>query len=273
MAFDKVIDSTRLDADIGMIADAIRLKTGEDTPLAFPDAMVQAISEIITCAVIDYFQYATHCNELFSLAQIPDSITLVLPNAINLKNMFNEAIGGNIIDLTLNNSVSDLSYFMNHQNNDRLSTVTKLILRGDLSDVTTYQRFARYCSSLIEVDADIDFSSVTNSSYIGYMFYTASTTPLKVRFVPNTLSLNVSTQVINSRVLDDNSLVSFCNCLTARNGTVALSSENKRRCASLPGTVSQCTDDTGTYDFFTADASGNVTLENFVTQTKGWTIA
>ena len=44
-------------------------------------------------------------------------------------------------------------------------------------------------------------------------------------------------------------------------------------CTAILGVISQVTEGDVTYDFFTAAASGTVTLENFITQTKEWTIA
>ena len=39
------------------------------------------------------------------------------------------------------------------------------------------------------------------------------------------------------------------------------------------GTVSQVVDGEDTYDFFTADPDGATTLTQFITTTKGWTLA
>ena len=46
MAFDKVIDSAVLDADLTAVADAIRSKGGTSEPLAFPDGFVNAVEGI-----------------------------------------------------------------------------------------------------------------------------------------------------------------------------------------------------------------------------------
>lgn len=46
MAFDKVIDSAVLDANLIAVADAIRDKTGEADSLSFPAGMVDAIARI-----------------------------------------------------------------------------------------------------------------------------------------------------------------------------------------------------------------------------------
>lgn len=46
MAYDKVIDSAKLDADLTTVADAIRSKGGTSEALAFPSGFVSAIESI-----------------------------------------------------------------------------------------------------------------------------------------------------------------------------------------------------------------------------------
>lgn len=48
MAYDKVVDSTELDAGLSAVADAIREKSGESERLVFPGGFVSAIMEIST---------------------------------------------------------------------------------------------------------------------------------------------------------------------------------------------------------------------------------
>lgn len=75
-------------------------------------------------------------------------------------------------------------------------------------------------------------------------------------------------------LLTDASLCQIANALCATHtSTLTLHATPKARCSTLMGTVSQVTDDTGTYDFFTQDESGTVTLADYITNTKGWTLA
>ena len=75
--------------------------------------------------------------------------------------------------------------------------------------------------------------------------------------------------------LDNDSLVSLANGLSDTVAlNVTLTSANKTTAQSITGTISQVTDaDSNTYDFFTADENGTVTLMDFITNTKGWTVA
>ena len=48
MAYDKAVDSAQLDADLTLVADAIRTKGGTDAQLAFPAGFVSAVQAIDT---------------------------------------------------------------------------------------------------------------------------------------------------------------------------------------------------------------------------------
>lgn len=92
-----------------------------------------------------------------------------------------------------------------------------------------------------------------------------------IRFVSNTASRRLL--LSNPTNLTDDSVISIANAMQAGSSTVQLHANVKARLSTIMGTVSQVTDDTGTYDFFTASASGDTSLEDFITLTKGWTIA
>ena len=79
----------------------------------------------------------------------------------------------------------------------------------------------------------------------------------------------------NSSLLSDDSLISLANGLTyaSATSTLTLHATSKAKLQNIMGTVSQVTRGNETYDKFTASASGTVTLEDFITTTKGWTIA
>ena len=48
MAYDKAVDSAQLDADLTLVADAIRTKGGTDAQLAFPSGFVSAVQAFET---------------------------------------------------------------------------------------------------------------------------------------------------------------------------------------------------------------------------------
>lgn len=78
----------------------------------------------------------------------------------------------------------------------------------------------------------------------------------------------VSFSIRGMSSLSDLSLVNIANEMLsteATSATVTLHANPKARLTAILGTVAD--------GIFTADESGTVTLENFITQTKGWTIA
>lgn len=86
-----------------------------------------------------------------------------------------------------------------------------------------------------------------------------------VSFVASSIKLSID--FIGASNLTDDSVVSIANGLdaTVSAQTLSLNSTVKARCQTLMGTVSD--------GVFTADASGTVTLADFITTTKGWTLA
>ena len=92
-----------------------------------------------------------------------------------------------------------------------------------------------------------------------------------VGFVPGSMTLTTTNWTLQwCSALSDESLVSIANALKdTYSGTLTLHSTPKARLSTIMGTVA--TDDG--LSIFTKDVSGTVTLENFLTVTKGATIA
>lgn len=127
----------------------------------------------------------------------------------------------------------------------------------------------------------LDFRLCGNANYkVGSTFAQCKNLE-NVTLVPNTLGqLDLKGQSYNwlefqhSPKLTTASLVSIANGLCALNTSrVVLHATSKTNCNGIMGRVEQRTDDTGTYDFFVQDDSGTMTLTNFITSVKGWTIA
>ncbi len=80
MAYDKVVDSAQLDADLTAVADAIREKGDTDARLAFPAGFVTAVGAIISggtslSAVDVYIADFTDSAELSVSAGVVDKYT------------------------------------------------------------------------------------------------------------------------------------------------------------------------------------------------------
>lgn len=65
MAYDKVVDSAKLDGKLTAIADAIRGKTGKSDPLTL-DGMAQGVAEVFENGATSLIENMTSANHLFS---------------------------------------------------------------------------------------------------------------------------------------------------------------------------------------------------------------
>lgn len=142
-----------------------------------------------------------------------------------------------------------------------LSLRKLLIPNWDVSTVTICKNCFAGCSSLIDLDiSGWNLSAVTNATD---MFN--QTSKLKnVTCVGTTLpSQNLA--FLQSSLLTDASLVNIANALPVGAFTLSLHATPKGRLTSIMGTV--------TDGVFTEGASGTVTLMDFITNTKEWTVA
>ncbi len=157
------------------------------------------------------------------------------------------------------------------------SSRKKIILHGSTKNVTNFAyAFRAGGRNFTAIEGDpIDFTSNTGNLYGSNSPFYECYGLTYCRFVPNTLAdaIPEAKISISSTIFDKDTMISFANCLIMGTGTVTLSSAQKTICNGTMGTVSQVTEGGVTYDFFTEDESGTTTLMNFITQTKGWTVA
>ena len=65
MAYDKVVDSAKLDADLTIVADAIREKTGGTDALEWPVDIVAGVDEVYEAGKTTILRSMTSLNYLF----------------------------------------------------------------------------------------------------------------------------------------------------------------------------------------------------------------
>lgn len=74
-------------------------------------------------------------------------------------------------------------------------------------------------------------------------------------------------------LLDDSTCISVANALNAGSpNTVTFNATPKARLATIMGRVESVTSGEETYDRFVQDDAGSVSLQDFITTTKGWTL-
>lgn len=148
------------------------------------------------------------------------------------------------------------------------STLKRIEIIGDLSHVTSYANMAQNNAALVEIKATLDFTSVSTAN--SSSFSGSNTRPLSaltyVRYAENTLKVN---HAVYCPALSNESLVSIANGLIAGAHVLTLMDTAKERISSIMGTINN----SSSYDIFTEDSSGDVSLLSFITDTKGWTIA
>ena len=144
------------------------------------------------------------------------------------------------------------------------STIKKIVLNVDLSGCTSWDRFlyGTAQSQGIEITGTpVDFSAMTRWSDVIRL------KGLKeIRFAPNTLSVSPTITDTYNNMFSDETWVSFANCFNdSINGTVTVGSN----------AISTITNITGNNDnsTFVADPNGAMTLADFITTVKGWTLA
>jgi hypothetical protein len=92
----------------------------------------------------------------------------------------------------------------------------------------------------------------------------------KIIFKENTIKFNISFS--SSPLLEDDTIISIANGLneSVTSQTLTLHATSKAKCSTIMGTV-----DSTTYDYkvFVPSESGTISLEEFITIEKGWTLA
>lgn len=223
MAFDKIVDSTQLDAAMTYTANRIRNKTGGtnqiswDSTKGFGDA-VDAISGGGSSGVDENLKYATKVS--FAGATLPDTFEVTLPDAqTDFSSIFDFAY---VKHITIHSSSkpTTLNSMFRRANNGGLYTVT---LDFNTSKVSNYQNcFAQGIGSqginFTEINGVLDFSSVTTTTNSNAFSSTKNLT--KVTFAPNTLGVSFNASAIPN--INDTSLLSLLNCFKDRTGEDAL---------------------------------------------------
>ena len=182
------------------------------------------------------FLYHSYINSDNPYAAIDVEIHFGQTTPFSLRSMFNQAYGVRSIKLT-----------------------------GNLQYCTSYCYMLDYAYYFKNIDMVFDFTSCTGSQ--SGLISTGGNNPYvtSLRFVPNTASVPIN--IKGFKMLDDASLISVANCLVANvsDKSLTLNDTPKANCATIMGT-----NDNGT---FVADAQGSLSLSDFITNIKGWTLA
>ena len=161
-----------------------------------------------------------------------------------------------------NNGAVNIS-MLNNRGLTSISFTDTVKLKGAL------QSFGSYTYDLETIDGDLDFSAVDSWTYSNWFI---GSKIAHIRLIKNSAATIGTMDFSQCNYLDETSLISIANGLADTTGAhyLKLHSTRKTMLGQITGIVSE--DQTGTYHIFTQDSNGPTTLQDFITNTKGWTI-
>ena len=272
MAYDLVVDSSYLNNGLKAIADGIRQGSGVSGELTFPDGMAEAAAQK-SSGMPEIFERLEGLSSGFNgVTSLPDTLALDLSFIKSGKCVLYQTFRGctslKNVTLTIPDG-AELSLGLCFYLCSNLQTVT---LQGQFVHATkaaysgaseALGAFAG-CSKLEEISSSKPFGVKYISNQTVYYNPFHNCAALKeVRFERQVAATDWVFKW--SPVLSDATLISVANALAVGSYTLTLHATASARCAEITGTVSD--------GVFTADSGGTTTLTEFITTTKGWSLA
>lgn len=268
-----LVDKTLLDNGLKEVANAIRQSGGTTAKLSFPTGMAAAVKGVKAApwwvnkmANAPYLFYGVtlpeRCEFDFSFLPVSES------TQVNMTNLFNRAKGVKEITVTFppSKKICIGQMFI------EVRTVEKVVFKGDFdlaqnthSGIIGGLGTFAMCLNLKTIESTATFGGkefLRKEATTYNAFYNCAKL-VDVRFTPNSAQQDWVFKW--SPNLSDATLVSAANALTVGSYTLTLHATASARCAEITGTVSD--------GVFTADSGGTTTLTEFITTTKGWSLA
>lgn len=222
-------------------------------------------------------RYMVQANNIFYYGQdtsvpkptVPEKIFLDLPSCRSIQGMFSQYIQTDAYSLPITEVTIKLYNPVMVQNFARRNNkLKKIIFPNGITITSTYYDFIN--PSVVEsIIGAIDFYNPLSYSTIANAFNGSS---LKdIEFVPNCIMLDMSFDT--TTVLTDESIVFIANGLneSVTGKTLTMASAVKTRMQNMNG--NSAIPSGKSYHVFTPDANGSITLADFVTNVKGWSLA
>ena len=276
MAFDKVIDSTQLDAAMTYTANRIRNKTGGtdqitwDSAKGFGDA-VDAISSgggnpFEAFESLQSFELSNNSTITEFVANIPNVTKLRYSFAVARANPLTR------IELTVSDKLTDVSFMLGNMASYGLN---EIVFKGDFSKVksvaSAFSCGGTGINHALKKIVGLDFTSVTNASNV--FASQSGLTDIEIKADTVNVSLNLS----NQPALNIASCVNVLNALKDRTGQDALTLKlNAALKTADTGMIYanyvKLDANTNLYVLCESTDAGAVTIEAAITA-KNWTIA
>lgn len=276
MAFDKVIDSTQLDAAMTYTANRIRNKTGDtnqimwDSAKGFGDA-VDAISSgggnpFEVFESLQSFELSNKSTITEFVANIPNVTKLRYSFAVSFANPLKR------IELTVSNKLTDVSFMLSNMGSYHLN---EIVFKGDFSKVknvtTAFSCGGTGINDALKKIVGLDFTSVTNASNV----FGSQRGLTDIEIKANTV--NVSLDLSYQPHLNITSCVNILNALKDRTGQDALTLKlnaglKTADTGRIYANYVKLDVDTNLYVLCESTDAGAVTIAAAITA-KNWTIA
>lgn len=268
-----LVSKTLLDNGLKEVADAIRQSGGTTAKLSFPAGMAAAVKGVK--AAPWWFDKMVNAPGLFQEVTLPEkcefdfSFLPVSEDAqVDMSRLFRGIKSTKEITVTFPSSKKICIGYIFYG----ATTIEKVVFKGEF-DFTQNPSggilggLAAFslCPNLKTIESTATFGGkefLRKEATAYNPFYNCAKL-VDVRFTPNSAQQDWVFKW--SPALSDETLVSAANALTVGSYTLTLHATASARCAEITGTVSD--------GAFTASSSGTTTLVDFITTTKGWSLA
>ena len=276
MAYDKVVDSTQLDAAMTYTANRIRNKTGDTDQIAWDSAKgfgdaVDAISSgggnpFEAFESLESFKLSYNSTITEFVANIPNVTSLYRSFAVTRTNPLTR------IELTVSDKLTNISSMFN---NAGLMSLTEIVFKGNFSKVknvaNAFSCAGTGISDALKKIVGLDFTSVTNASNV----FAAQRGLTDIEIKADTV--NVSLDLSYQPHLNIASCINVLNALKDRTGqdalTLTLNAALKTAdTGMIYANYVKLDADTNLYVSCESTDAGAVTIAAAITA-KNWTIA
>lgn len=201
MADYKVVDADQLDADLKVVADAIRRKGGTTEDLEFPYEMESAVDAIQSGGGTNWLDYTLSVTRMFQSATVPDNSEIdisfgskaidVFETNVFIDYFYYRAKGARKIKLSCGFKCEKQTWATSFEN--MASNQGDLLHTIDVSGIshippTSLLRFVYSRNNLVEILGvlDLSFCTVTSNAF------TNCNSLETVRFAPSTIKLSIN---------------------------------------------------------------------------------
>lgn len=212
------------------------------------------------------FKYAYDCSSLLRNAVLPTDVIIDFEDNSNLTTMASMFLNtSGVKNLIIKNLTSDKTNLAMNGFLYISPHIQTLTFDNCNFAPSTLESFCRSCGELTTINGEIDCSNCKAGNALGFWFN--STNKISdFRIKRNTIGMSPTSNWGTATTWSNASYVSLGNGLNPNfTGTFTLTAAQKAVCSTIMGVV--------TDGVFVEADGGSVSLTDFITNTKGWTLA